>query len=183
MKDEKIARSLMEGDAETISWCIRKYSRLLWPIAASILYAVAGDAEVEECVADTFIALWERPEQFDPTRGSLKSYLCTLVRSRAIDRYRQISRRNTVPLDEVALAAGGEMEGDFLHREERKELEVAVQSLGHPGQDILVRRYYYDQKPREIAMAMGLTVKQVDNALYRAKRQLRDILAERGEKV
>ena len=64
-----------------------------------------------------------------------------------------------------------------MRAETRRELLAAVNALGEPGREILVRRYYYGQKPREIALALGLTVKQVDNSLYRAKRQLREALS------
>lgn len=183
MKEELFRSRLLAGDEEAIGWCIRKYSRLLWPIAWAVLHHVGSDADVEECVADVFISLWEKPAQFDPRRGSLKTYLCTLTRSRAIDRYRQIVRRNTVPLEEALLAEEFGMETAMVQQQTRQELAMAVQNLSHPGQEILVRRYYYGQKPKEIALALGMTTKQVDNALYRVKRQLREVLAERGGEV
>ena len=54
---------------------------------------------------------------------------------------------------------------------------AAVKALDEPNREILIRRYYYDQKPRQIALALGLTVKQVDNSLYRSKCLLRQALA------
>ena len=70
----------------------------------------------------------------------------------------------------------------LLQEESRRELLEAVQVLEEPNREILVRRYYHDQKPRQIALALGLTVKQVDNSLYRSKRQLRRLLTEKGGK-
>ena len=57
-----------------------------------------------------------------------------------------------------------------------EELLEAVSTLEEPDRQILIRRYEYGQKPREIALALGLSVKQVNNRLYRAKRKLRDLL-------
>ena len=37
--------------------------------------------------------------------------------------------------------------------------------------------YYYDQKPKEIALAMDMSVKQVDNRLYQTKLKLRESLS------
>lgn len=182
MKEELLRARLLAKDEEAIGWCIRKFSQLLWPIAWAVLHSAGSDADVEECVADAFIALWQKPEQFDPSRGSLKNYLCTLVRSRAIDRYRQITRRKTLPLEEALLAGEFGMEAALLRRETQQELSAALQTLGQPGQEILIRRYYYGQKPKEIALALGLTVKQVDNTLYRTKRHLREVLTERSER-
>ena len=48
---------------------------------------------------------------------------------------------------------------------------VGLETEGH--REIILRRYYRDEKPRAIARALGLSVKQVDNRLYRAKAKLR----------
>lgn len=176
MKDETIIAAIGNRDEDTINYIINKYSRLLWTIADAVLKNVGSVQDVEECVADAFIYLWEHPGKFDPRRGSLKSLLCIIVRSRAIDRYREIARRDTLSLEETVLADSFGMQEALMREETRRELLAAVNALGEPGREILVRRYYYNQKPREIALALGLTVKQVDNSLYRSKRQLRDAL-------
>lgn len=180
MKDEALVTAIKNHDEQTISRVINKYSRLLWPIAYAVLQNVGSEQDVEECVADTFIYLWEHPDKFDSQRGSLKTLLCIVVRSRAIDRYREITRRSTLPLEEAVLTAGTGLQEALLREETRRELLRAVQALEEPNREILIRRYYQDQKPRQIALAMGLTVKQVDNSLYRSKGLLRRILTERG---
>lgn len=178
MKDEAAVIAIGNRDADAMNAVINKYARLLWPIADAVLKNAGNRQDVEECVADAFIYLWEHPEKFDPRRGTLKSFLCIVVRSRAIDRYRELSRRSTLPLEEAVLAQTFGMQEELLREETRRELLAAVNSLGEPGREILVRRYYYDQKPREIARALGMTVKQVDNSLYRSKRSLRQALTE-----
>ena len=176
MKDENIKEAVSRGQGDVMNHVIEKYSRLLWPIASAVLKNVGSEQDVEECVADAFIYFWQHPEKFDPARGSLKSWLCLVVRSRAVDRYRQISRHGELPLEEAVLSVSAGLQEELMSRETRQELVAAINALGEPGREILVRRYYYGQKPREIALALGMTVKQVDNFLYRAKRQLRQAL-------
>ncbi|MBQ2854199.1 MAG: sigma-70 family RNA polymerase sigma factor [Oscillospiraceae bacterium] len=181
MRDEAVIRAIVSRDEAVMDRVINKYSRLLWPIASAILSRAGNEQDVEECVADAFIYLWQNPERFDPGRGTLKSLLCVIVRSRAIDRYREIMRRDTVPMEEAVLSAGREMQEELLREETRRELLAAVNVLEEPNREILIRRYYHDQKPREIAIAMGLTVKQVDNSLFRSKRHLREVLTAEGD--
>ena len=176
MKDEKIREAVFRGQGEVMNRVIDRYSRLLWPIASAVLINVGSEQDVEECVADAFIYFWQYPEKFDPGKGSLKSWLCLVVRSRAIDRYRQITRHGELPLEEAVMTVSAGMQEELISKETRRELIAAVNALGEPGREILVRRYYHDQKPREIALAMGMTVKQVDNSLYRSKQQLRQKL-------
>lgn len=176
MREEAIVTAISNRDEDAMNDVIDKYSRLLWPIASAVLRNVGSVQDAEEVVADAFIFLWEHPEKFDPKRGSLKTMLCVVARSRAIDRYRELTRRNTVPLEETVLADRFGLQEQLMQEETRRELLAAVNALGEPGREILVRRYYYDQKPREIALALGMTVKQVDNSLYRSKRSLREAL-------
>lgn len=183
MKDETIIAAIGRRDENAINEVIEKYARLLWPIADAVLKNVGSVQDVEECVADVFIYLWEHPEKYSPQRGKLKSFLCILTRSRAIDRYRELTRAKTVPLEETILAERIGMQEQLMKAETRRELLAAVSALGEPEREILVRRYYYNQKPRQIALALGLAVKQVDNALYRTKRDLRQKLSEREVEI
>lgn len=180
MRQEAMARAIGDRDEQVLGLVMEKYAHLLWPIAAAVLKNVGSDQDVEECVADAFIYLWEHPGHFDPSRGKLKTLLCILTRSRAIDRYRELSRRSILPLEEALCEHGLCIQEVLEEAETRAELRQLLQSLGEPNREILVRRFYYNPKPREIALAVGLTVTQVNNSLYRSKRQLRRALAEKG---
>lgn len=176
MQDEKILLGIQNREEDVMAKVIDRYSRLLWPIAAAVLDHVGDSRDVEECVADAFIYLWANPQKFDPSRGSLKTLLCIVTRSRAIDRCRELSRRKTIPLEEVVLGSCVGLQENLLRRENSRELAAAVNALEEPAREILIRRYYYGQKPRQIALALDMTVKQVDNSLYRSKRHLREML-------
>jgi hypothetical protein len=47
----------------------------------------------EEVVQETFLALWNRAETFDPSVGSLAAWLHTIARNRTVDRLRAAGRR------------------------------------------------------------------------------------------
>ena len=73
-------------------------------------------------------------------------------------------------------------ETEHLESQEKKTLLLsAINLLKEEERDILTRRYYYEQKPKTIATALGLSVKRVENILYRAKQKLRQILADQKE--
>ena len=103
-----------------------------------------------------------------------------MARSRAVDRYRQLSRQAAAPLDENWADRTDLVEG-VLSRQAKRALLCAVDSLSEPDREILLRRYFYEQKPREIAFALQMPVKQVQNHLYRTKLRLREQLTEEGD--
>ena len=178
MQDKKLAAELEKRNEAAMSRLIDQYAKLLWSVAGAVLHGVGTAQDVEECVADVFIYLWEDPRRYDPQRGTLKSWLAMVARSKAIDRWRELSARSAVPWDEVFLTGETDTVDSVMEEETRRALIAAVNALGEPDREILVRRYYYGQKPKEIALALNMSVKQVDNRLYQTKRRLRQALSD-----
>lgn len=179
MSDQKIIAGIRARDPAAISAAMERYAKLLWSVAAPILRK-ASVQDVEECVADVFIDLWQNPEKFDPERGSLKTWLSIRARSQAIDRCRAMAKKSSVPLEDIWQLPDDDTQEAFLRAEDEQVLSAAVDALPEPEREILVRRYYLDQKPRDIAQIMGMPTKAVENRLYRAKQKLRKQLEKNG---
>ena len=171
---------LTEAEFEKI---IDRYSRLLWSVASKVLDGAGSAQDCEECVADVFIDLWKDPESFDPSRGSLRSWLCMKCRSKAIDRFRSLAAHAAESFDEstalrvFAPETGGKDPCEAMQKGETAEaLRKAVDGLGEPEREIMIRRFYLEQKPAAIAAATGLPLRKVENIIYRSKGKLRDEL-------
>lgn len=156
--------------------CIDRYSRLLWSVAAPILEGAGSEQDVEECVADVFIDLWKDPASFDPARGSLKTWLCLKCRSKAIDRFRKLSSRMAEELTEDKVSGLAEDAEGLPDSEMAEALRQAVERLREPEREVIIRRFFMEQKPVRIAKAMGLGLRKVENIIYRTKGKLRDEL-------
>jgi RNA polymerase sigma-70 factor, ECF subfamily len=97
-----------ESDDATLVWAVASGSEAalatLYDRHVDSIHAVAlrltGDRQLaEEVVQETFLALWNRAELFDPTLASLPTWLRTIARNRTVDRIRAAGRRPpTVPL-------------------------------------------------------------------------------------
>ena len=112
--------------------------------------------------------------KFDPRRGSLKTWLSVVALACApLDRSRKFCAAAPYRSRRSRLADPLGVPEALLAGERRAALNAAVDALAEPDREILLRRYYFGQKPREIAAALGLDKKQVDNRLYQIKRRLR----------
>ena len=177
MNDERVITEIENRREYAINEVITKYSKLLWSIAGAVLNNIGSTQDVEECVADTFIYLWEHPEKYNSQRGKLKTWLSIIVRTQAVNRCREIARRNTVSLESTGFIEQLGIADSFVEAENRRALLAAVNALCEPEREILIRRYYYGQTPKEIALALDMSVKQVDNRLYQTKLKLREALS------
>lgn len=177
MSDEKVLLAITEKDEKMMVFVMQKYSRLLWKVVSSVLVNVGTTQDIEECVADVFIHFWLNPEKYNPKKAKLSSYLSMLARSRAIDRYRKIAAKPETMLEED-IVCHKEILEEIVSKEQEEKLWLCIGQLGDVDKDIIVRRYFYNQKPKDIAVTLGITGKQVENRLYLTKQKLRIMMEE-----
>lgn len=172
LNDKKMISAIIKRDEQMLVFVIQKYSKLLWKITASILLNVSSVQEVEECVADVFIFLWQYPEKYNPDRAKLSSWLSMIARSKAVDRYRSLIKNKEISMEEIIVESLGYAEVKTSD-EDKEELLFYIAELDEKEKELIVRRYYYEQKPAEIALALDIPKKQIENRLYYAKQKLK----------
>src|SRR5919112_6371649 len=94
--DALLARRIRDGETEALG---ELYDRYASTAVATALRVVGGREEAEDVVHDAFVAVGGQIDRFDAERGSLRAWLMTVVRNRAIDRIR--ARRSTVDVDDA----------------------------------------------------------------------------------
>ncbi len=182
LSDKKIISAITARDERMLAFVVQKYSKLLWKIAASILINAASVQDVEECVADVFIYLWQYPEKYDPDKAKLSSWLSVVARSKAVDSYRRITRKREVSMEEILMESLGHAENNVAD-EEKDKLRSCIDELDEKEKELVMRRYYYEQKPAEIAVALDMPKKQVENRLYYVRQKLRKMMEKQeGER-
>ena len=188
LSDKKIILAIAARDERMLAFVVQKYSKLLWKIAASILNNAASAQDVEECVADVFIYLWQYPEKYDPDKAKLSSWLSVIARSKAVDSYRRITRKREISMEEIMVHSLGYAENNVAEEEmeerhSRDKLRSCIDELDEREKDLVMRRYYYEQKPAEIAVALDMPKKQVENRLYYVRQKLRKMMEkQKGER-
>jgi RNA polymerase sigma-70 factor, ECF subfamily len=163
---------------------------------------LTSDRQVaEEVVQETFLALWNRAELFDPGTASLAAWLHTIARNRAIDRLRAAGRRpNLVPLSSASgidehdtaalerMAASGTVvggadlgpgpEGELASTELRAVIRDALAGLPEHERTALLLAYSSELTQTEIAERLGWPLGTVKTRTRRALLRLREVLAE-----
>lgn len=101
------------GDAQLVT-SIGRYSELalaeVYRRHGGAVYGLArrvlrNDAEAEDVTQEVFVRLWNAPDRFDPTRGSLRSWLLAQSHGRSVDLIRsQNARRARERADAAATA-------------------------------------------------------------------------------
>ncbi|MGB3308765.1 MAG: sigma-70 family RNA polymerase sigma factor [Nodosilinea sp.] len=177
LSDADLWLALKAGQTSALGSLYDRHSGLVYGIALKVL----GQAqEAEDLTQDIFVKL-TRSTAYDPQRGSFRTYLAILTRSRAIDRLR--SRQSA--RDSVArLQAGDQPQmptpADALAQRERsEEVRAALAQLSASQQQILRLAYYDGLSQATIAEQLDTPLGTVKTHSRRGLLKLRQILQER----
>src|SRR5206468_3797198 len=90
---------LIAGEEGALNEIYDQFASFVYGLALRVL----GDARAAEDVSqDVFVSVWERPDAFDPHRGSLRTWLGTLAHRRAVDHVRREEARRRRAIKDAA---------------------------------------------------------------------------------
>src|SRR4051794_13383906 len=83
---------LVAGDESALCELYDQFSSFVFGLAARV---TADRRAAEDVTQEVFVRVWERPDAFDPDRGTMRSWLGTIAHRRAVDyvRREEASRR------------------------------------------------------------------------------------------
>jgi RNA polymerase sigma-70 factor (ECF subfamily) len=152
--------------------------------AYSLAYRIVGDrAAAEEVTQEAFISVWRSGARFDATRGSVRSWLLSVVRNRAIDFLR--SRAGKAPKltfdDDAVLEqrpAAERTEDEALQRETAAEIQGALGKLPGEQSKVIELAYFGGFSHSEIARILNLPMGTVKGRMRLGLEKIRGELAE-----
>jgi RNA polymerase sigma-70 factor (ECF subfamily) len=194
--DDALYAGLVAQNPQALEALMRQYAREITYFIRGVLNGTGSAQDAEECAQDLFVTAWQEIETFTPTRGSLRTWLTMRAKYIALDRLRQLRRRQAaiISLDGAGTSArAGEslpgerppahltdhnMEGLLEQRERREELRQALESLPELDRFLVYMRYFRLASTEVISAKTGLTRHAIDTRLWRARKILRDALEE-----
>ena len=138
----------------------------------------------EDIAIDVFSDLIVHPHRFN-FKVKLKTYLFMLGRSRALDYIRHNKVLELVELSEADGISNSDksLEEIVLGNERKRIVNAAIRKLPADMGIVIHLIYFEEMTYEEAAKVMKKSRKQVDNLLYRAKKELRIILEENEELI
>lgn len=136
-----------------------------------------GDAQLaEEAAQETFVRAWRHRDRFDPSLGSMRTWLFAIERRLVIDlaRSRAIRRTEVLPPDT-------EDRDDSIERSMQAwQVEEAIRRLRHEHRQVLIEIYYRGRPSRSVAEELGIPDGTVRSRLFYALKALKLVLEEMG---
>ncbi|KOY82287.1 sigma-70 family RNA polymerase sigma factor [Lysinibacillus macroides] len=176
---------LQKQKEDALEYIIDAYMPLVKTIATKILHNMKRP-DIEECINDVFLIVWQNAHQFQGDAQDFKKWIGVITKYKAIDRYRQTEKQLSYEQSDEPLqqqASSLQTDTSILQREQKNELLLAISQLADIDRDIFMMKYYMQLQNNEIADALGLTKAAVDNRLYRGKKVLATNMKVKGQFV
>jgi RNA polymerase sigma factor (sigma-70 family) len=164
--DRRLVTLVREGYETAFEEIVRRYGKPLTRYAASIVGGRSEDV-TQDAFSKALLAL-----RRDDAEIELRPWLFRIVRNTALN-----DLRDSPPSPEVlaeAIAGGRNPAEELERREELADLMQRLRALPEPQRAAIVMRELEGLGHEEIAAALGLTGGGARQAIYRARRTLRD---------
>jgi RNA polymerase sigma-70 factor (ECF subfamily) len=136
----------------------------------------------DDVTQDVFIDLWNRPERFDPGRGSLRAFLVTVTHGRAVDLLRSDTARlgREERTARQTATAGYDVENEVWDLAVHQQLKDAVRTLPETERHAIELAYFGGHTYREVASLVGEPEGTVKSRIRSGLRRLRAVLIQAG---
>jgi len=170
----QIADGLRRRDPEAVRALYAEYG----PRTLAALSDTLGDrSAAEDVFQQVLLEAWLRCTSYDPARASLRTWLATIARSRAIDHLRRRVPEPCDPADTVAVDLVCEREplADVV---DRMVVDGLLARLS-PGEAEVVRlHFHFGFSQSQIVSRTGVPLGTVKSRMASALRRLREMMAE-----
>ena len=181
MEDKKIVKLLFAREENAISELITRFGKQLHRIAYNIL---ENFADAEECINDTYLALWNAIPPVSP--NPLAPYVYRTGRNIALKRlHRDTAQkrdgRYDISLDELdGCLPGGDVEQMIDAKELGRAMDKFLETKSRESRYIFIRRYWYGDSVGEIAKDLKMQENAVSVRLNRLRSSLKEYLKKEG---
>jgi len=162
-----LLRRLSGGDPSALGELFDLYAGLVNGLCLRIL---RDAAEAEDVVQEVFLQAWRQASRYDPQRGSPEAWLCTMARTRSLDRLRRRAARREEPGDKAPAATA------VPRPEETLAVRQALAALSVDQRAALELAYYEGLTQSEIAERLHEPLGTVKTRIRTALLRLREAL-------
>jgi RNA polymerase sigma-70 factor (ECF subfamily) len=136
---DNVVQRLRDHVPQALAFLIDEHSDAVSRLVSRILAGAGSKEDAEECVSDVFFQAWHRAHEYDPSQGTVRSWLLMLAKYRALTVRRQLLRHAKQGL-EVPDYPGDPVASGVLSRERQEALAACIKQLDPSLRDVIVCR-------------------------------------------
>jgi len=179
--DRAVLVRIADGELDALEVLYDRYKTM----AYSIAYRITNDATLaEDVVQDAFLGAWRNAERYIEGRGSVKTWLLSIVHHRAIDAVRR--RRRTTELPEFEAVPPPALRAPDVWSEvaaslDAVEVRAALGALSEVQREAIELAYFSGLTQQEIAERTGTPLGTVKSRMRLGLLAMRNVMTMNEE--
>ena len=179
LADEEVMQLVQRGDPRAFELLYDRHGGA----AYSLAYRIVGkQAAAEDVVQESLLSIWRSRRRYDPTRGSVRTWILGIVHNRAVDGLRRSSvherRRESLDVVEERFEARERTDVEVARREEARSVRGALETLPTEQRQTIELAYFGGFTQTQIAELMDEPVGTVKGRMRLGLDKMRRELVE-----
>ena len=174
--ENKIIKLIKKKDHRGIDYIVDLYSDKISYIVNSILNGYSNKEDIEECISDVFISVYNDIHTYDNKKGKFETFVFIKAKYIALDykrkiikkkEYEKIKEDRLLKINENIAYESAEKE--VIKKEKLKDIANFINNLKEPDKTYFYLKYFINMESKEIAKKYNTTLSSVENRLYRCR--------------
>ena len=177
--DAQLVTMIGRYDEVALAETYRRHGGAVYGLARRVLH---NGSEAEDVTQEIFLRLWNQPERFDATRGTLRSFLLTQSHARSVDLIRSLNaqrRRESNDASRTA-RAGYDMQHEAWDLMLSEEVKRALEELPFEERQAIEMAYFEGHTYVKVAEILNEPEGTVKSRIRNGMRRMRGALVESG---
>jgi RNA polymerase sigma-70 factor (ECF subfamily) len=179
VSDAQLVTSIARYSEVALAEVYRRHGGAVYGLARRVLNS---PTEAEDVTQEVFFRLWNQPDRFDPSRGSLRSFLLAQSHGRAVDAVRSLNSRRLREVKDARRTATADydMEHQVWDLALADQVATALGELPDEERRAIELAYYQGHTYVEVAELLGQPEGTVKGRIRNGMRRMRALLVEAG---
>lgn len=173
ISEQEIIQLLRAKDREGVSFLYQNYA----PILMGIIFKIVKREDVaENILQDTFLKVWQKIEDFNPSKGQFLAWIIGIARNGAIDLIRTKKYQNQLNVYEINDATCGDLKSSSLLNIDHIGIREVIYKLAPKYHQLIELIYFEGYTQVEVAEELNLPLGTVKSRIRKAFSQLKTLL-------
>ena len=174
---------LRQGQKDALSILFDRHYRLVFSVAIRILH---DHGEAEDLIQEVFLDVLRKIDQYDPVKGSAKTWILQYAYHRSLNRQKYLNLRSFYDgqdpstLVEWDLSQSSNSWNGLTYLDWASIIEKGLASLSEKERTTITMAYYQGMLLKEISEQLNEPVANVRNHYYRGLKKLRNFMQEQS---
>jgi RNA polymerase sigma-70 factor (ECF subfamily) len=177
VSDAQLVTSIARYSEVALAEVYRRHGGSVYGLARRVLNSAS---EAEDVTQEVFLRLWNEPDRFDATRGTLRAFLLAQSHARAVDAIRSLNaRRRREAKDAQRTAnAGYDMQHEAWDLSLADQVAGALAELPVDERRAIELAYFEGRTYVEVAQLLGQPEGTIKGRIRNGMRRMRETLVD-----